>query len=270
MSSSARLLLATFALALLPGTLRAFGYGYTQVRYGVGPGFGYNPVFTRAYYDVASWPGGYQGYEAMSDEDLYLGSRRKGDRYMARNQYSRATREYREALRRAERYFGRESSQSREATRLLAEAQGAFQRYGDARQAGAYQRARARGDRLLDRGEFGRAAAQYQDALAHAHTDAQAQEMVALLVQARGAGSARGGPARVRGIDDYRGRGDDAMQVGDYKAALGFYASALTRTSKVHGPESRQTRELSRLLTRAQEALAGAPTGPAPGLRYAD
>jgi tetratricopeptide (TPR) repeat protein len=246
---------------MAPSQSEAFGYGYSS---GYGNGFA-RPFFSQSVYYSTMYPSymgtGYvgAGYEQLSDEDMYLGSKRKGDRMMKRGQFSGATREYRNALKRATKFWGKRSKQAKEANLLLARAQDSFQQYGNARNSKRFLRAKSKGDRFFDRGNYKRALAQYQDALKRAHTDDQAQEMAALVVRAKDA--LTGAPARRRReTQDKRARGDEAMDKGNYQQALGFYASALTRTIKLHGADSQKTQELTRLITRAQEGMSGKRT----------
>lgn len=254
------LLAASFgvlAALLVPSTGLAFGhysYGYSY-----SPGFGYSqPYLGPAVVQYSTFAPAYMspGYETLSDEDMYLGSKRKGDRLMKRGQFSAATREYRNAVNRATKFWGARSQQAKESGTLLAKAQQSFQKYGDAARNQDFGRAKSKGDRYFDRGDFRRALAQYEDALKRAHTDEQAQSAVAMVVRAK---EALEGPTSTKMDEnrDLRVRGDEAMEAGNYQQALGFYASALTRSIKVHGADSAQTQALTRSITRAQEGLTG-------------
>jgi tetratricopeptide (TPR) repeat protein len=264
---SATACLALFASLIVPASTQAFGhsYGYT---YNTGYGFS-QPYFGQSvHYSTFTPAYAMGGYEQLTDEDMYLGSKRKGDRNMKRGLFSVATREYRNALKRASQFWGAKSTQAKEARSLLTQAQNSFQKYGDARPNQGYDRAKSKGDRFFDRGNFQRALAQYQDALKRAHTDEQAQQAVAMVVRAKDA--ITGVPAQRRQETlDQRARGDEAMQSGDYQQALGFYASALTRSIKLNGADSRETMALTKMITRAQEGLTG-KLAPQSDFRMAD
>lgn len=255
----------------------AWGYcgttGYRSMGYGFTPGFRtYTPAAAYWGYDTY-WPAYSYMDEGLTDEDLYAGSKQKGDRMMGRGQFSGATREYRNAFRRASRAWGADSKQANTAKALLAKAQESFQKYGDARPGKDYGRAKRKGDRAFDRGDYARAIAQYEDALKRAHTDEQAQEAVGLLVRAKAARDGR--PALAAGapavpsqdaVQRLKQAGDLAMARGDFRSAVASYASALTRSIKLHGADSASTRTITQALTRAQEHLAGGGARPA---RYA-
>lgn len=266
LGTSAVALVALVSSLFAPATAQAFGH-----RYGYGYGYGFSqPYFAQSVHYSTYWPS-YMGagYEPLSDEDMYLGSKRKGDRNMQRGQFSTATREYRNALQRATKFWGAKSKQAKQAQALLARAQDSYQKYGDARRGANFGRARDKGDRYFDRGNYKRALAQYQDALKRAHTDEQAQQAVALVVRAKNA--LAGKPTQRHQITlDKKTRGDQALESGDFQQALGFYASALTRSIKLHGAESRQTRELTKLITKAQEGMVGSFTQTQSDFRVAD
>lgn len=219
-----------------------------------GAGFWNQPVvaapFHPAYYPTV-------GYE-LTDEELYAGAKSKGDRNMKRNQFSAAMREYANARNRAARAWGEDSAQAKRARASHAEAERLFLKYGDAKRGKDYSRAKKKGDRFLGRGDYDRAIRQYEDALARAHTDAQAKEASALLVQAQDLKSGRrtrrgrtlgGAPAAL---------GEAAMRNGRFAEAVDHFAAALTDAIRRTGAGSGQVRRLTRRLTAAQRALSEA------------
>ncbi len=255
---------ALFMLGFLANSVEAntcrrygggFGYGYVNP-YPVG---GYYPFGAPAYVDPLYWPPGQGAGYSLTDEDRYLGSKRKGDRSMRRNRYSEAAREYRNAYHRATTAWGEESRQAQEAQRLAQVAQEKLERYGDAQAGRDYISAKRKGDRFFARRDFDRAAAQYKDALDRAHTPKQATEASALLVKAQNAKAGFRTSSPAISWRELEAQGDQAVQAGQYEHASEFYAEALILAKRTGNAQSRVA-GITVKLTRSQRLAASSRT----------
>lgn len=205
-----------------------------------------DPFFYNNYY--ARDPG-------LSKDDRYTGAKNKGDRYLKRGNLSGAVRQYKDALDRATRFWGKDSRQAKESAQLLAKARDKFHKFGDAQHGRKFQQELGRANRSMDRGRYNEAISAYEEALHYAHTDEQARSVSALLVKAQSNLENKQFPGAYQ-VRTLAQAGEQAVKDGKFAEAVEAFASALTRSIRTFGASSEMTKNLTQSLTDAQSRLA--------------